>query len=258
MLPFLVGRPAAVRRGEGSAFARRDVDGPIHVNNSEELSEWVEKGTTAFFVSPIADSGEVWFALSLDGGNFPFEVVRLTALKLLLVLEDAELNGLLVYDGNGCIRLLWTYGVIDPDEIPGDLWRFQCNVASALQERVEERLRATPERDRIGRWLGYDGPVTRLEGARITAGRGRSAGSGDEKGDVVVISTGAMTPKGLLRVPYSLNEATGFASLPVSRSDLYRFNRDRHASPDHVRLIRRGFEVPLNLPRAVLRGLGLD
>jgi len=258
MLPFLAGRPAAVRWGEGSAFSRRDVDGPIHVNNGRELSEWVEKGATAFFASPIANSGEVWFTIALNGGDLPFEVVRLTALKLLLVLEDAELDGLTVYDGNGSVRLLWTFGVIDPDDIPGDLWRFQSNIVSALQERLEERLVATPERDRIGRWLGFGGPVTQLEGARITAGRGRSAGSGDEKGDVVVISTGAMTPKGLLRIPYSLNEATGLASRPVSRSDLYRFDRERHASPDNVRLLRRGFDVPLNLPRAVLRGLELD
>ncbi len=256
MMPFLAGRAVAIRRGKGSAFSRRDVDGPIHVEDVGELLERVGKGATAFFISPIADSGEVWFSLSLKGDGFPFEVVRLTTLKLLLVLEDAGLDGLLVYDGNGTVILLWTYGVIDPDDIPGDLWSFQRDVAGALQERVEARLVGTPERDRIGRWLGYDGPVTRLEGARMMDGKSRSAGAGVR--EAVMISTGAMSPNGLMRVPYSMNESTRLASLPVTRSDLYRFDRERDASPDHVRRLRRRYEVPLNLPRAVTGGLGLD
>ncbi len=256
MLPFLAGRPVAICREKGSAFSRRDVDGPIHVDDVGELSERVGKGATAFFVSPISDSGEVWFSLSLHGDGLPFEVVRLTTLKLLLILEDTGLDGLLVYDGNGAVILLWTYGVIDPDDIPGDLWNFQRRVAGALRERVEARLVGTPERDRIGRWLGYDGPVTRLEGARIPGGKSRSGGAGGR--EAVIISTGAMSPNGLLRVPYSMHEATGLASLPVTRSDLYRFNRERHAAPDRVRRLRRRYEVPLNLPRAVTGELGLD
>jgi len=258
MLPFLAGRPAAVRWGEGNAFARRDVDGPIHVEDAGGLREWVGNGATAFFISPISDSGEVWFSLSLKGDGLPFEVVRLTTLKLLLVLDDAGLDGLMVYDGNGSVMLLWTYGLIDPDDIPGDLWRYQCNVASALQEKLEARMKGTPERDRIGRWLGFDGPVTRVEGARISGGRSRTSVMGEGEREVVVISTEAMSPKGLMRVPYSMNEATGLASLPVTRSDLYRFDRERHASPDHVTRLRRRFTMPLNLPRAVLEGLGLD
>jgi hypothetical protein len=262
MLPFMAGRPVAIRRGKGGAFSRRDVDGPIRVDDAGEFSELVGKGATAFFISPIADSGEVWFSLSLKGVGLPFEVVRLTTLKLLLVLEDAGLDGLLVYDGNGEVLVMWTYGLIDPDDIPGDLWRFQHGVAAALQERVEARLAGTPERDRIGRWLGFDGPVTRLEGAWLPEGThrgggtgGKSRSGGTEGRDAVVISTGAMSPNGLMRVPYSMNEDTGLASRPVTRSDLYRFDRERHASPDRVRRLRRRHEVPLNLPRAVTEEL---
>ncbi len=213
------------------------------MESARELMDWVKRGVVAFYVSPVTDSGEVWFVITLVAPKLPFDVVRLTALKLLLVLEDTGLDGLLVFDGDGGVGLLWTYGVVDPDDLPGDLWSFQHGVAAALQVRLEKRLAGTPERVRVGRWLGYEGPVTRMEGAG--------------RGDRVIITTGAMAPDGLVRVPFSLHEDTGLAAVPVTREDLYRFKRDRHGAPARARRLRRHFEVPLNFPRAVAEALQL-
>lgn len=259
MAPFLVDRSVAVRWADPSVLTRRDLDGPIRIESKADVIEWVEQGVVAFYISSIADSGEVWFSLCLESDSLPFEVVRLTALKLLLVLEDEELDGLMVYDGGNGIELFWTYGVLDPDELGDDLWGFQYRVAAALQERLEKRLEPTPERNRVGRWLGFEGPATRLEGMRISRREGgRRVDPEGEGEDVVVISTRAMAPKGLIRAPYSLNEESGLAAVPVTRSDLYRFDPEIKATPDRVRRLRRRFEVPLNFPKAVIEALELE
>lgn len=243
MVAFLVDRPVAVRSRSPGSFARRVGGSSIRVKNAGDLIERVEQGAMAFYVSPVADSGEIWFALRMEPRGVPFEVVRLTALKLHLVLEDTGLDGLTVFDGDSGIWLLWTYGVVDPDELPGDIWSFQRSVAAALQVRIEERLDGTPERDRIGRWMGWEGRVTRIEGTGT--------------GDGVIVSAKAMSLDGLVRVPFSLNEDTLLAAVPVSRGDLYRFGRERYASRDRARRLRRRFEIPLNFPRSVARVLQL-
>lgn len=258
MMPFLEERPVAVSWQAGAVFSRRDMKGPIRVDCESMLMEWVERGAKAFHVSPIAETGEVWFALALDSGNLPFEAVRLTALKLLLVLEDVQLDGMLTFDGRKGIGLLWSYGVFNSDEINEDLWKFQHRVAAAIQERLEQRLASTPERDRIGRWIGYEGPVTRLEGIRIDYRTGGAIPSSPGEGhDLVVISTSAMTPNGLVRAPLSLHEETGLSVMPVSRSDLYSFDMERGGAPERARRLRRLFEVPLNLPKAVITAFEL-
>jgi len=113
MVPFLVDRPVAVRSRSPASFARRVGGSSIRVKNAGDLIERVEQGAMAFYVSPVADSGEIWFALRMEPLGVPFEVVRLTALKLHLVLEDTGLDGLTVFDGDSGIWLLWTYGVVD-------------------------------------------------------------------------------------------------------------------------------------------------
>ena len=217
------------------------------MNSEEELVRRVEGGAVTFFVSPVDDSGEVWFSLKLEPRGVPFEVVRLTALKLLLVLLDLELDGLTVFDGNEGIELLWTYGVLAPDDLCTDIWSFQLSVLKALQVRLEKRLQGTPERERIGRWIGWDSPGIGLE--KPVEGRGSGAGEG------VVLSSGAVSPDDLIRVPFSLNEETLQASVPVTQSDLYRFQRERDSDPRSARLLRRRFEMPLNFPRHVTRAL---
>jgi len=215
----------------------------IEISSEEELLARVEQGAVAFYVSNADRNGVVWFSLGLRASGVPFEAVRLTALKLILVLNDVDIDGMMVFDGNSGIDLLWTWGVIDPDELSGDIRGFEGKVASALRERLEMRLLDTPERDRIGRWLGWDREVTRFE----------NEGSGDG----VTITLRAMNRRGYVRVPYSLNEETLRAAIPLTRNDLYRFDREKDAEMEKAGRLRRRFEIPLNFPIFVTRTLNL-
>ena len=243
ILPYMMDRPVGVGHKSPGVFTRSLDGAGIEISSEEELHARVEQGAVAFYVSPADRKGVVWFSLGLRASGVPFEAVRLTALKLILVLKDVEIDGMMVFDGHGGIDLLWTWGVIDPDDLPGDIWGFQMEIASALQERLEKRLFDTPERDRIGRWLGWDREVTRFD----------NEGSGDG----VTITLRAMSHGGLIRVPYSLNEETLRAAIPLTRNDLYRFDRDKDAEMEKAGRLRRRFELPLNFPRFVARALNL-
>ncbi len=243
ILPYMMDRPVGVSHKSPGVFTRSLDGAGIEISSEEELLALVEQGVVAFYVSPADRKGVVWFSLGLRAGGVPFEAVRLTALKLILVLRDVEIDGMMVFDGNCGIDLLWTYGVINPDDLPGDIWGFQRDVASALRERLEKRLFDTPERDRIGRWLGWNREVTRFE----------NEGSGDG----VTITLRAMNRSGSVRVPFSLNEETLRAAIPLTRNDLYRFDGDKDAEMEKAGRLRRSFEIPLNFPRFVARTLNL-
>ncbi len=243
ILPYMMDRPVGVSHKSPGVFTRSLDGAGIEISSEEELLALVEQGVVAFYVSPADRKGVVWFSLGLRAGGVPFEAVRLTALKLILVLRDVEIDGMMVFDGNCGIDLLWTYGVINPDDLPGDIWGFQRDVASALRERLEKRLLDTPERDRIGRWLGWNREVTRFE----------DEGSGDG----VTITLRAMNRSGSVRVPFSLNEETLRAAIPLTRNDLYRFDGDKDAEMEKAGRLRRSFEIPLNFPRFVARTLNL-
>ena len=110
-------------------------------------------------------------------------------------------------------------------------------------------MAGTPERERIGRWLGYEGEVTRLISPRITE---------TEHSGRVRFDFSAMESKSLLRVPFSLHEDTQLAARPVTQSDLYRFEPERDASADRTRRLRRRFEIPVNFARTVSRDLSIQ
>ncbi len=259
MIPFLRDHPVVVHRVETGGLSRPVVTDPVSIETPEELLTWVERGASAFFLSPLARTHEVWFALGLTARGIPFEASRLITLKLLLVLGDLDIDRLILFNGDRGFTLLWTWGAPDPDELPGGLWNFQRTVAARLRDLMETRLAGTMERDRIGRWVGYEGPVTRIEsgpalGRLPVSGGGRAVGQapGD---DCVVLDSGALAPAGLIRAPYSLHECSGLATFPLTRDDLYRFRRDEHAESGRVSRLRREYEVPLNFAREVGRQL---
>jgi hypothetical protein len=257
ILPLLVGRPVSVHWSDPTRLQRLESVGPIHIGDEPALMSWVEQGAVGFHVAPVSHNGEVWFHVHLKAGKAPFYVARLSALKLHLVLEDTRLDALKYYDGAGGIGFLWTYGVADPGGFSPDIWTFQHRVAARLHSRLEARLLETPERDRIGRWRGYSGEVTRLEYPRMYSqgpdpGVQHRVSPGDGG---IVLSARAMTGDGLIRVPWSLHEETGRAARPVSRSDLFRFDPERDGHPVTARRLRRRFDVPLNFPRAVAEAL---
>jgi len=241
MMPFLRERPVIVHaRCEGELRNPR-VEDPVCLESTNDLLDRVAAGAVGFEAGLRDRSGEIWFALALTGPDLPFEVIRLTTLKLLLVLDDLDLAYLVLFDGCESVIILWTWGAADPDELPGGLWGFERTVAARLRDRLEERFAGTSERRRIGRWIGYDGPVTRI-------GDGLAAG-----GSVLTMDTHRLSPAGLVRVPYSLHEGTGLAVVPLTRSDLYRFRRQEHAQPARARRLRRQIEVPINFPRETQR-----
>lgn len=257
ILPFLSGRPLTVALTGGRGLVRQHGGAPIRIASRAHLLEWIGRGAAGFFAAPLSWEGEVWFSIGLEAGALPFEAVRLTALKLHLVLVDHDLDALKYYDGAGGIRFLWTWGVPDPDEFVPALWEFQRRVARRLRDLLEARLRGTPERERIGRWLGFEGDVTRLEAPRIITGGATAAPFGDGGDDRIRFEFEAMAAHGFIRVPYSLHEVTGRAARPVSRADLFRFDPERDSTPVHARRLRRMFEIPVNFPRTVSRELAI-
>jgi hypothetical protein len=172
------------------------------------------------------------------------------------VLCDHGIEALKYYDGAGAVRFVWSWGVPDPDDLAGGLRRFQDSIARRLRDLLEERLDNTPERDRIGRWLGYEGDVTTIVPPRTNdVGQVPDAVCAEDR-DRIRFEFMDMEEEGLLRVPYSLHEATGAAARPVSRADLFRFVPERDAAPERARRLRRAFEIPINFPRTVFRDLG--
>ena len=210
-------------------------------------------GAISFFADPIGSNGEVWFALALNGSGVPFEAVRLSALKLYLVLRDVELDAFIYYDGMGGFRFLWTWGVLDPDELPEGIGDLHAGLGRELHRLMERRFVDTPERGRIGRWLGYDGPVTTL---RV---EDRAGGTSDRSkpADSDLVHFIVNDPRGgpIVPVPWSLNPPGNRAARPVDRSDLFRFDPDRHGTPQASVRLRRRFALPLNFARAALRVL---
>lgn len=233
----------------------------VTVMSALDLMDRVAEGTRGFTIPPVAGDGEVWTVLSLSvPTGCPFEVVRLTALKLALVLEDVELEPWFCYDGAGGLSLLWSLGVPDGDGPAAGIEMFHQRVLDHLQDRLEARLAGTPERDRIGRWIGYEGPVTRREvSASGPAGSGAVGGErplGPEVGNEeeawqVGMRMVPVVPAGRLRAPWSLHETSGEALRPLSRTDLYRFDPDRDARPSAVMGMRRDPPLPYHHPRYV-------
>gem|GEM_PF-1750477 len=260
LLPFLFGRPVWPEPGT-------TMSGRAHpVERVDDLLRLVEEGARGFSIPPVDERGEVWTVLRLTTpSGCPFEVVRLTTLKLALVLEDTGLEPWFCYDGEGGLMLLWSLGVPDEDGPAAGIETFHDRVLTSLQDRLETRLAGTPERDRIGRWLGYEGPVTRLEepvpgmtDGGGAAGERRSVGpqTGDEDEEWRVgLHLVPVVPGGRLRAPWSLHEASVKALRPLSRQDLYRFDPERDALPAAVAGMRRDPPVPYHPPRYVERVL---
>ena len=116
IVPFLPDRALTFTRGPQRALVHAESGTDIRIQNADDLMMHVGGGAISFFADPIGSNGEVWFALALNGSGVPFEAVRLSALKLYLVLRDVELDAFIYYDGMGGFRFLWTWGVLDPDE----------------------------------------------------------------------------------------------------------------------------------------------
>ncbi len=246
LLPFLTGRPVTLLR-PGRAGGE-----PVRIETAEEVAALDEEGGIGLAVPPVEAAGEIWFALRLTAPEWcPFEVVRLSALKLALVLEDALLEPWFCFDGAGGLILLWTWGRADEDDFPESLEAFHARAGLALQQRLERRLAGTPERDRVGRWTGYEGAVSRFD----ALGGEPPAGDEAEGTPPLRLATVSVVPPGRLRVPWSLHESSGRAVRPLSREDLYRFDPEVDAEPDRVKDIRREFPVPYHPPGTVAREL---
>ncbi len=258
LLPYLKDRPVALVIGDDHSLMQRLDGDPIRLESPTDIVERVEGGTVAFLAGPVSWEGEVWFSVGLQAPGAPFEVTRLTALKLHLVLTETDINALMYYDGAGAVRFLWSWGVADPHELVDGIWEFQHRIARTLRHLVEKRLEGTPERVRIGRWLGYEGEVTRSVPPRITGSRRRGSSTETAGSDRVQFEFRAMESTGLMRVPFSLHESTGAAARPVSQADLYRFRPGRDATPSSARRLRRSFEIPINFPRTVSRDLSIQ
>jgi len=237
MMPFLRDHSVVVHREDTGGLSTPALEDPVFIAGEDDLLILVEQGAAGFQMGLRARTGEVWFALAVTAPELPFDAVRLTALKLLLVLDDLDIAYLVLLDGDRSLIAVWTWGAADPDELPGGLWGFERTVAARLRDRLEDRFAGTRERDRIGRWIGYDGPVTRM-GDAFNAG-----------GQIVTLDTGLLAPTGLMRVPYSLHEGTGLAAIPLTHSDLYTLRPEEAATAGRARRLRRTFEVPINFPR---------
>ena len=246
LLPFLTGRPVFLLR-PGRAGSES-----VRIEAAAGIAALDEAGRTGLAVPPVDAAGESWFALRLTVPPWcPFEVVRLSALKLALVLEDALLEPWFCYDGAGGLTLLWSWGRAEGDDFPEGVEAFHARTGLELQQRLERRLAGTPERDRVGRWTGYEGAVSRFD----VLGGEPPAGDEAEGTPPVRLATVGVVPPGRLRVPWSLNEASGRAVRPLSREDLYRFDPEVDAEPDRVKDIRREFPVPYHPPGTVAREL---
>jgi hypothetical protein len=246
LLPFLTGRPVTLLR------PGRAGSGSVRIETAAEIIALDEAGGIGLAVPPVDAAGEIWFALRLTAPQWcPFEVVRLSALKLALVLEDALLEPWYCYDGVGGLTLLWTWGRADENDFPEGLEAFHTRAGLALQQRLERRLAGTPEQDRVGRWTGYLGPVTRFD----VLGGEPPAGAEAEGTPPVRLAVVGAVPPGRLRVPWSLNEVSGRAVRPLSREDLYRFDPEVDAEPERVKALRRDFPVPYHPPGTVAREL---
>ncbi|MFO7769207.1 MAG: hypothetical protein R6W82_09690 [bacterium] len=205
--------------------------GGMRIEDGEGLLRLVAEGTAGLMVSPLSDEGEVWCFTRLRGVGVPFEAVRLTALKLRLALRDSGLDAMAIYDGDAGLLIGWSWGVPDPDEVPGTLTAWHETVAGALRSAAEERLTGTPERERIGRWLGFEAPVT----LRSPQGAG--------------VLFEALGPGDHLRVPFSLHPGTGRGVVPLALEGLYRFE-PAAAAPRRIQRLRGRPMPPLNFLRA--------
>jgi hypothetical protein len=244
LLPFLAGRPVTLQHpGRLGGPSRR-------IETASEVAALDEEGGVGLTAPPVDADGEVWFALRMTTPAWcPFEVVRLSALKLALVLEDALLEPWFCYDGAGGLTLLWTWGRADGDDFPEGVEAFHARTALALQQRLEARLAGTPERDRVGLWTGYEGAVSRFD----VLGGEPPAGDEVEGAPPLRLAVVGVVPPGRLRVPWSLHESSGRVVRPLSRDDLYRFDPEVDAEPDRVKDIRREFPVPYHPPGMLAR-----
>jgi hypothetical protein len=240
ILPYLVDRDLAVVSAAGGGLVTSREGRRLRIRDGRTVAALVEEGALAFFADPLAHPGEVWFSAVLSSTGSPFEVVRLTALKLRLALGDLGLDPLMYYDGTSGVRFLWTWGVPDPADLPFGFRKLNRTVAAGLRTALERRMADTPERDRIGRWLGFEGEVTVLTDRPATAGD-RVAFTVDEPGQ---------GPSVL--VPWSLSPDGSHAARPVTRADLYRFAPATKGSPAASARLRRRFPLPFNFPDAAL------
>ena len=101
LLPYLQERPVAVVIGSDHSLVQRRKGALIRIGSAPGITALVEGGAIAFLAAPISWEGEVWFSVRLWNPDDPFEVTRLTALKLYLVLGDLGIDTLMYYDGAG-------------------------------------------------------------------------------------------------------------------------------------------------------------
>ncbi len=195
---------------------------PVHIqiSNTEDLIKYVDSHAIDFipYIHKLNSKDPDWFVLDLDAGpefekkEKGFNLVKLTAEKLVEVLEDYEISSNIKFSGSRGIQI-WTS--LDNTKLAsGDLFALYRKFAQIIQFNLEEKLQELPSKtlEEYYEIVEKGKPITTSTVAKKS-----------ERSDQILIDWSTMKPSGDVRAPFSLHYKTGWVSCPIDHKHLLDF-----------------------------------
>lgn len=228
ILPFLAGRPVAIEQRFPSAnrtVYRRHTgaagdDSWIHIDDDDELLEWVRKYAEGIHANIRSSDRGAWFVIDIDSRELPTELAKIAAIHAADILAEQHLEPLVKFSGSDGYHLMWDVSELDGIDDTA-LWEMERAVVRAVACEVERRLAHDPAAAPIREAVGEGKPA-------IT-----TSSADRENPNALLFDEYILKENANFRVPYSIHPATGLAAVPIPRDRLVHFNPS-DAAPDRV------------------------
>lgn len=241
MLPFLRGRPLAVRSHFGKtvvfrrhpAFPQRrrkssdtarsmtDKHAWIRVQTKNDLLALVRQHGYEFFPHLEGDR-DLWFALDIDVRDIPLYLGVRAVQAATDVLHERQVKFLLSFSGGNGFHIRWSFPLTD---LPSNKWAFLRRIVRSLRDECEQRLQQSPGRAVFSKYIPKGDPITECSSADKAAQHS------------ILFDELILRKLATIRAPFSLHMKHRWVAVPLSPQCLSDFDPAQDATPAVARTL---------------------